>query len=301
MKRILAIVLAIVMVLSLAACGKDKKAEIHCSSCGEAIKKDVAFCSNCGAEVNISKNESEEALSNNSTPSENTENKNEETSTPTNASAPSTSTPSTSTPSISKPSTSIHTHSYSKKVTAATCTAKGYTTYTCSCGDTYISDYIDASHNYQKNVCTRCGNKNQNYDLYQTEYNKLTDDYNSQVATLQSKISTSNKTISDCQKAINNARGTLATLSPSCPQSYLQQYINNWQAYGSTAAATKAAQNAWTQQYNSQKTQLNNTITTNTARIQAEQTNITLYNSTITTLTTQYNKDVDLLKKKYGM
>lgn len=42
-----------------------------------------------------------------------------------------------------------HTHSYTAKVTAPTCTAQGYTTYTCSCGDSYVSDYkAAAGHKY---------------------------------------------------------------------------------------------------------------------------------------------------------
>ena len=35
-------------------------------------------------------------------------------------------------------------HSYESVVTAPTCTEAGYTTYTCACGDTYISDNVDA-------------------------------------------------------------------------------------------------------------------------------------------------------------
>ena len=35
-------------------------------------------------------------------------------------------------------------HSYNKVVTAPTCTEIGFTTYTCHCGDSYISDYVDA-------------------------------------------------------------------------------------------------------------------------------------------------------------
>ena len=51
-----------------------------------------------------------------------------------------------------------HTHSYSTAVTAPTCTEKGYTTYTCSCGESYVDDYTDAlGHNYENGVCTRCG------------------------------------------------------------------------------------------------------------------------------------------------
>lgn len=36
-----------------------------------------------------------------------------------------------------------HTHEYTAVVTAPTCTTKGYTTYTCSCNDTYIADETD--------------------------------------------------------------------------------------------------------------------------------------------------------------
>ena len=35
-------------------------------------------------------------------------------------------------------------HNYVAKVTEPTCTAQGYTTYTCACGDSYVSDYVDA-------------------------------------------------------------------------------------------------------------------------------------------------------------
>ena len=37
-----------------------------------------------------------------------------------------------------------HTHRYTESVTAPTCTEKGYTTYTCDCGDSYADDYVDA-------------------------------------------------------------------------------------------------------------------------------------------------------------
>lgn len=39
----------------------------------------------------------------------------------------------------------IHVHSYNSSVTSATCTEKGYTTYTCECGDTYKENYVDAT------------------------------------------------------------------------------------------------------------------------------------------------------------
>lgn len=42
-----------------------------------------------------------------------------------------------------------HEHAYKEVVTAPTCTAKGYTTYICECGDSYIDDYTDKlDHEY---------------------------------------------------------------------------------------------------------------------------------------------------------
>ena len=46
-----------------------------------------------------------------------------------------------------------HQHSYEKVVTAPTCTAEGYTTYACACGDTYTADKVAANgHSYEKVV-----------------------------------------------------------------------------------------------------------------------------------------------------
>ena len=38
-----------------------------------------------------------------------------------------------------------HSHSYTQVVTKPTCTERGYTTYTCDCGDTYVSDYVNST------------------------------------------------------------------------------------------------------------------------------------------------------------
>ena len=38
-----------------------------------------------------------------------------------------------------------HTHAYTKDVTLPTCIEQGYTTYTCSCGDSYVDDYVEAT------------------------------------------------------------------------------------------------------------------------------------------------------------
>ncbi|MBQ3503140.1 MAG: hypothetical protein IJA75_00375 [Oscillospiraceae bacterium] len=51
-------------------------------------------------------------------------------------------------------------HSYNADVTAPTCNAQGYTTYTCSvCGDSYVDDYVQAEHKVPDGsmVCTACG------------------------------------------------------------------------------------------------------------------------------------------------
>ncbi len=74
-----------------------------------------------------------------------------------------------------KPSLKLtHEHSYKAVVTAPTCTAKGYTTHTCACGDSYVDTYVDALGHAWDNgkvtkpatetetgtktfTCTRCG------------------------------------------------------------------------------------------------------------------------------------------------
>lgn len=38
----------------------------------------------------------------------------------------------------------VHVHRYTETVTEPTCTEKGYTTYTCICGRSYVDNYVDA-------------------------------------------------------------------------------------------------------------------------------------------------------------
>ena len=55
-------------------------------------------------------------------------------------------------------------HHHNAVVTAPTCTAKGYTTHTCACGDSYVDSYTDAlGHSYANGKCTRCGAADPNY------------------------------------------------------------------------------------------------------------------------------------------
>lgn len=55
-------------------------------------------------------------------------------------------------------------HSYKAVVTAPTCTAKGYTTHTCTkCGDSYKDSYVRAlGHDYENGKCNECGTKDPN-------------------------------------------------------------------------------------------------------------------------------------------
>ena len=50
-----------------------------------------------------------------------------------------------------------HAHEYQAVVTAPTCTEPGFTTYTCSCGDSYIADETPAlGHDWEGTGCNRC-------------------------------------------------------------------------------------------------------------------------------------------------
>ena len=51
-----------------------------------------------------------------------------------------------------------HTHNHEAVVTAPTCTAGGYTTYTCACGDSYVGDETEAlGHTHENGFCAVCG------------------------------------------------------------------------------------------------------------------------------------------------
>lgn len=71
-----------------------------------------------------------------------------------------------------------HVHEYKETITEPTCTSQGYITYTCTCGDSYIYNYVDEiGHSYgewkivkeattteeglKERVCSRCNEKEQ--------------------------------------------------------------------------------------------------------------------------------------------
>lgn len=192
-------------------------------------------------------------------------------------------------------------HSYVKKVTPATCTEQGYTTYTCSCGDAYRGDFVQPSHRYVNYICTSCGAREVNYSGFQAEYDQLTAQYNANVADLRNKILECQNNISSYEREIELARLELKSPIPSCPQSFRQPYIDNYRLYGDTYTANQAAQAAWEQQCNKERAALQDTIYLNQSKIQTEQAKISTYNTMITSYTDQYNGNVDVLERKYGL
>ena len=51
MKRIVALFLLIVVVLSVVSCDASEKAEKYCFNCGSPISKNAAFCGHCGTKM----------------------------------------------------------------------------------------------------------------------------------------------------------------------------------------------------------------------------------------------------------
>ena len=64
-----------------------------------------------------------------------------------------------------------YSHNYVAVVTEPNCSAQGYTTYTCKCGDRYIADYTDKTAcNYgDDDVCDTCGVKNHDHTTVATD------------------------------------------------------------------------------------------------------------------------------------
>lgn len=57
---------------------------------------------------------------------------------------------------ISDISQSGHQHNYITVVTNPTCTERGFTTYTCECGDTYVGDYVNIVSHKDDNKDYKC-------------------------------------------------------------------------------------------------------------------------------------------------
>ncbi len=119
--------MSLLIVFSLPACS-DGKTGKYCYNCGESFAEKVSFCSQCGAPMVKSADE-----------------------------LPVAKTTSESTVSATELSTEpSHQHSFNGVLTHPTCTEKGFTTYYCLCGESYIGDYVDPAHSFEDYVCTYC-------------------------------------------------------------------------------------------------------------------------------------------------
>ncbi len=120
MKKITAVVLLLIMIFSFASCGKEKSGK-YCYNCGESVSKNDSFCPSCGTDVrNIEDGSAKTTVQ------------------------------------ITTEATTVHEHVFSKNITPPTCTEKGFTTYTCACGESYEDDFKDPQHSYENYICTRC-------------------------------------------------------------------------------------------------------------------------------------------------
>ena len=132
MKKILALLLALSMLFALTACGGDDKNTHTGESTGETTSTTEST-----NDATDGTEDSTQGTTEGATGTETTE-------------PPTTTPPTTTPPTTTPPATDApHTHSYSSKVTtAATCTAKGVKTYTCSCGNSYTEDIKATGHKW---------------------------------------------------------------------------------------------------------------------------------------------------------
>ena len=128
-KKILALLLVLCMLLCISACG---------------IKDTVSDISSDTTATEITQSQTEETT-------DNTESK---VSTPTTTPSRTQSAVQPTHQPVPQPQ---HTHSYTTTVKSATCTEQGYTTYTCSCGNTYNANFVTPSHKYTNYKCSVCG------------------------------------------------------------------------------------------------------------------------------------------------
>lgn len=184
----------------------------------------------------------------------------------------------------------VHQHSFS----TATCTEASK----CSCG---LVKSPALGHSYKEGYCTVCKGEHPNLQKFLQEAQERYVYYAEQIAKMDEKIAYYTADIEKTQQAIDSARNELASLSPSCPQWFIQQYVSNWQAYGSTAAATQAAQRAWSQQYSGQQSSLNNTISMGSSALSVSQQELKMYLTVREDLVQRYNQEIAILQLIHGI
>ena len=162
MKKIYQFIILLIVVFSLTACANGAN-DMHCFNCGKSVSKDALFCEYCGIKIDntieTSSTTSEASMEQmvdsvspdiQQTTEVLTTEQIEESTKELTAEPSIEPTTSVTVPTTSEPT---HAHSYTKEITIPTCTKRGYTTFTCSCGDSYIDDYTaQTTHSYSKQV-----------------------------------------------------------------------------------------------------------------------------------------------------
>lgn len=126
MKKLFTLILAVVMVLALVACGEGND--------NATTDENTDIITNTA-----------EATDGTPTTTESTAGGDSDADTTSPDATPDTTAPTTDSITNTTPVTQLsHTHSYVSTVTAPTCTNGGYTTYKCACGDSYIGDKVSS-------------------------------------------------------------------------------------------------------------------------------------------------------------
>ena len=126
-----------------------------------------------------------------------------------------------------------HTHNYNAVVTSPTCSSEGYTTYTCTCGDSYVSDRVGTTnHTYDSTVtaptctaegyttytCSACGDTYTDNNTPATGHTEQT--LHAVEATCTSTGLTEGKQCSVCG-TVNLSQHIVEELATSSSRSYL--------------------------------------------------------------------------------
>lgn len=130
MKKITALIILTAMLFSLAACGNEKTSSTPTSQTVSADNESASSEKTDVADKSVEKTDKSQSKQ----PAQSSSVK----------------------PSKAQSSAS-HTHKYTAVKTPATCKQQGYTTYTCSCGDSYKDSYVNGKHEYVNNKCKYCG------------------------------------------------------------------------------------------------------------------------------------------------
>ncbi len=111
-----------------------------------------------------------------------------------------------------------HTHDYETVITAPTCTERGYTTYTCECGDSYVDDYVNATgHNYTSEITTQATHTTTGIKTFSCTCG---DSYTEVIAKLEKHNYESVITAPTCSEQ------GYTTYTCECGDSYVDDYVN---------------------------------------------------------------------------